>query len=107
MAQRQSLDGEILELRPDQFLFNMRMLNRIEVAAAAAVAAASLAALTQLGLSRDMTKARAVAFDGALNVDTASLLDWFNKIAKRPDCKNAVGQLVELDAAAALRAGLT
>lgn len=104
MAQRQALENEIIVLPDSQFLHFRRTLNRVEPSTAKMVSEKSKEALTRLGLSRDMTKADPAPFDGALNIELASLLRWFEKV--QITYKRAVGQLVVLDACAALRAGV-
>lgn len=103
MAQRQAAEGVIIELSDSSFLHFLRMLNRMEPSAAAAVAQISMQNLQRLKVKRDMTKARVESYAGDMNADVGTMLDWFAKV--QPNHRKAIKQLVTLDASAERRAG--
>ena len=104
MAERQYVEGVVVELSKEQLRHYLRMINRIAPESAKAIAESASMHLARLGVARDLSKSRVEAFDGALSMDVGTLLTWMSKI--QTEHKRAIVQLVTLDASASTRAGV-
>lgn len=109
MARKKDLGGVgnqvVLALPPDQFVNYLRVFGQIQPEQAAGVSLITLAQLTVLGVSRDLSKAKMVSYAGALNVDIGTFNDWVHKVSDKK-YKLAIQQLVIFDATLATRGGV-
>lgn len=103
MAERQTRENYIADLRRDQMANFVRMLFRMSQEQAYGVSVSTLAQLERLGAKRDTTKAARNNFTGTVNIDSGAILEWASRI--RPEHKRAIRQLVLLDATAVARSG--
>lgn len=103
MAERQTRADEIVELPPNQYRHNLRMMQRLDPGACRAVADTAAAQLASIGVKTDPSRVKTELFDGAVDCDLGSLMAWMKKVNDANKYKRAVRQLQTIEATARSR----
>lgn len=103
MAERQTREGYVADLSREHFTNFARMIHRLSPEQGSGLAIALKTQLDRLGVPRNAARSVVYNFEGSMNIDTGSLIDWAKRI--QSNHRRAIRQLVQLDATAYARSG--
>ena len=102
MAERQTREGEVVELPPEQYRHYLRCIQRLEPSTCRVISEAAAAQLAAVGAKRNLEAVKTELFEGAVDVDIGTMLAWMKKINSKT-MRRAVKQLQTIDATALSR----